>query len=135
MSIQEGLMIGAVLLSPLVALSVERWRRKANARAEREREVLFDLVRARAATRGPQDVPESTEIMERALNAIPVVFSRDGEITRAFRSFYEASAGAGSPELRDQRLVELLLTICRRLGYKKVEESTLRNVLFLGRNP
>jgi len=97
--------------------------------------VLFDLVRARAATRGPDQVPESAEIMERALNAIPIVFNHDSEITGAFRAFYAAGTGTSNAESRDQRLVDLLLTICRRLGYKKVEESTLRNVLFLGRKP
>jgi hypothetical protein len=135
MNVTDGLMIAAVLLSPLVALSVERWRRKADARSEREREVLFDLVRARAATRGPNQVPGSAEIMERALNAIPVVFSHDTEIRGAFRAFYEARTKDGSVQSGDQKLVDLLLTICRRLGYKKVEESTLRNVLFLGRKP
>ena len=133
MNVTDGLMITAVLLSPLVALSVERWRRKADARSEREREVLFDLVRARAATRGPNQVPESAQIMERALNAIPVVFSHDSEITKAFRAFYDAGTQTSNPESRDQKLVDLLLTICRRLGYTKVEESMLRNVLFLGR--
>ncbi|MCK4391826.1 hypothetical protein KAX17_02875 [Candidatus Bipolaricaulota bacterium] len=39
------------------------------------------------------------------------------------------------PAIRDQKLISLLLTICRRLGYKKVEESTVKNVLFLGRKP
>ena len=137
MNVTDGLMIAAVLLSPLVALSVERWRRKADARSERERDVLFDLVRARAATREPNQVPESAEIMERALNAMPVVFSHDTEITTAFRSFYDANTNtqASSSESRDQKLVALLLTICRRLGYEKVEGSTLENVLLLGRDP
>jgi len=131
----DSLMIAAVLLSPLIALSVERWRRKADRHSEREREVLYDLVRSRAATRDPHQVPESAEVMERALNAIPVVFSRDKKITGAFREFYEASIGTVSPTIRDQKLISLLLTICRRLGYKNVEESTVKNVLFLGRKP
>ena len=135
MDVTDGLMIAAVLLSPLVALSVERWRRQADRRSEREREVLYDLVRSRSATRDPHQVPESAEVMERALNAIPGVFSRDKEITGVFREFYEASTGTASPEIRDQKLISLLLTICRRLGYKKVEESTVKNVLFLGRKP
>jgi len=133
MSIQDGLMIGAVLLSPLVALSVERWRRKADARAEREREILFDLVRARAATRSPEQMPESKEIMERALNAIPVVFSRSTSITGAYRTFYDTMGSTADQAIKTQKLVDLLLTICRELEYGKVEESTLKNILLLGR--
>lgn len=135
MSIQEGLTIGAVLLSPLVALSVERWRRKADARAEREREILFDLVRARAATRSPEQMPESKEIMERALNAIPVVFSRSARITAAYRIFYDTMGGTATQAIKTQKLVDLLLAICRELGYREVEESTLKNILLLGRDP
>jgi len=138
MDVSGGLMIVAVLLSPLVALSIERWRREADARREREREVLFDLVRARAATREPNQVPVSKEIMERALNAIPIVFSDHDEIIGAFNEFYDtitATKASKSQELRDQKLVKLLLTICRRLGYKNIEESTLRDVLLLGREP
>jgi len=133
MSIQEGLTIGAVLLSPLVALSVERWRRKTDARAEREREILFDLVRARAATRSPAQMPESKEIMERALNAIPVVFSRSAKINGAYRAFYDTMGSTANQDIKTQKLVGLLLAICRELGYKKVEESTLKNILLLGR--
>jgi len=132
-SVTEGLMIVAVLFSPVIALSLERSRRRVDRRSEREREVLYDLVRARAATRGPHQVRESAEIMERALNAIPVVFSRDKKVTAAFRGFYEASTGTTSPEIRDHKLISLLLTICRRLGYKDVEESMVKDVLFLGR--
>lgn len=135
MDVVNGVMVAAVLLSPLVALSVERLRRQADRHNEREREVLYDLIRCRSATREPRQVPESAEIMERALNAIPVVFSHHKDITDAYRGFYDASTGNASPEIRDQKLIGLLLTMCRQLGYKDVEESTVKNVLFLGRKP
>jgi len=130
-NVADGVMIAAVLLSPLVALSVERLRRQADQRGERQRAVLYDLIRCRSATHEPHQVPESAEVMERALNAIPVVFSYHKEITTAFQEFYEASTRGAGPAIRDQKLISLLLTICRRLGYRKVEESTVKNVLFL----
>jgi len=135
MDLMDGLMVVAVVLSPLIALSVERWRRRADQQGEREQELLYDLVRARAATRGPEQVRESAEIMERALNAIPIVFSGNERIADAIREFHEASSQAVEPAIRDQKLIGLILTICRQLGYKQVEESTIKNVLFLGRNP
>ena len=135
MTLTNGLMIAAVLLSPLVALSVERWRRKENQQSALERDVLYDLIRARAATRGPQQVPVSAEIMERALNSIPIIFSKNKKIAQSFAEFQEASAGGTPAPIRDQRLVSLILTICRQLRYKEVEESTIKNVLFLGREP
>lgn len=135
MDLQNALLLAAVLFSPLVALCVERWRRGADQQNEREREVLYDLVRARAATRGPHQVRESAEILERALNAIPIVFSRNDRITAACKEFYDATSQHATPATRDQKLIRLILTICRQLGYEKVEESTITNVLFLGRNP
>lgn len=135
MDLMDGLMVVAVVLSPLIALSVERWRRRAGQQGEREQELLYDLVRARAATQGPEQVPESAEIMERALNAIPIVFSGNERIANAIREFHEATSQAVELAIRDQKLIGLILTICRQLGYKQVEESTIKNVLFLGRNP
>jgi len=135
MDLTDGLVLAAIVLSPLIALSVERWRRRADRQGARERELLYDLVRARAATRGPAQVRESAEILERALNAIPIVFSGSERISNAFRDFHEASSQAAKPAIRDQKLIGLILTICRQLGYNKVEESTITNVLFLGRNP
>jgi len=131
MNLSEGLMIAAIVLSPLVALTVDRWRQRNDRRKQREQEVLYGLVRGRSALRDPHCAPQTAQMMEQALNAIPIVFSRYEKITSAHCDFYEAKRQEDEPAVQDQKLIALILHICRHMGYTNVDEESISRVLYL----
>jgi len=120
----------AILVSPAVAMLVASWSREKNNRYQRQYEILYDVIRTRAATRPPH---RNSDILEAALNSIPVVFSGNQGVIDAYQKFYESTQRGDSEELRTEQLVSLLLTISRAMGYEGIEESTIKNIMQVAR--
>ena len=128
---RDWLTIAAIVLGPifatLIALWMEARRRKQEWRLKQERELLYDLIRARAGF----NAPRNRELLESALNAIPFVFHDSPEVIEAYNQAYEAISN--HKENGVQRLTELIKVVCERVGYKNVSRETVENI-FLFKN-
>ena len=128
-------MVVAVISSPLVAFRISRRYWQADCHRQRQQDVLYDLVRGRPAL---SDAPtgrarsETADIMERALNAIPVVFAGVAKIADAFDEFYNAKVANRDGTTVNELLTTLLVAICHHMGYKDATANEVRRVLTLG---
>ena len=126
MELRDVLTILAILFSPMVALGVAAWMRGSAERSRRQYEVVYDLVRAKAALLPPH---LNRDILEAALNAIPLVFCKKEKIVDAYEEFVKGRAQGESEKPSTDKLVSLIFLICQETGYKEVRESAIRAVV------
>lgn len=127
MQLSELITIIAIITGPIAVFILEKLWRKAEWKRRRKEEVVFDLVGSRAGTKTPLNAAR----LERALNSIPVVFSDNDEIAQAYNNFYEIKVKGRDPQLATDKLITLILTVCREMGYGDIEESTIKNIVNL----
>ena len=126
MELRDILTILAILFSPMVALGVAAWMRGSAERSRRQYEVVYDLARAKAALLPPH---LNKDVLEGALNAIPMVFCKNEKIVDAYEELAKARARGEPEESSTEKLVSLILLICQEKGYKEVRKSAIETVL------
>lgn len=126
MELSEILVIIAIISGPLAVFFLEKYWRRKEWKRRRKEEVVYNLVGARGGTRTPLHAKE----LEKALNSIPIIFSDKDEIIEAYNEFYEVR-NQGNSNLATEKLVKLILKICREMGFEDIEKSTVRKILTL----
>ena len=131
MEIGEWLTIIAIISGPLTVFFLEKWWRRKEWKRRRKEELVYNLVGGRAGTKTVLNAKE----MEKALNAIPVIFSDNQEVMNAYQEYYqESSRDNPDNDLATEKLVSLILTVCREMGFSEIEESTVKNFQMLHEN-
>ena len=132
LEIRDWLTIVAIVLGPiaatLIALGVEARRRRRDWRERLKTEVLYDLVRTRAGF----NVARNRDVLESALNAIPVAFHGDTAVMEAYKKAHRALSSMAAN--KHKAIITLIQAIYKHLGYKDVDTETIENVFLFPDN-
>ena len=111
----------AILLSPVIAVVIAYQLDVRHERQERRYKVLEKLVAHRYYT-------TKDEFLE-AINAVPIIFKDYKTVKELHRNFYDSIQNKEPAELRDARLIKLILEICNVMGYgKNLEEADIKKI-------
>lgn len=124
---QIAIQAAAVLLSPLVAIVVGRRLDDRKARRTRKENLFTILVGSRH---------DPNQQFMSAVNLIPVLYDKGSRVRQLHKEFYDAvqreKTAAQPMERPNELLTQLILAVCRDLGYQQdIEESDIRNVFQL----
>jgi len=132
MDTRDILTLVAIFIGPGVgagiALLLQRRYRKADIREHQKLQVVYDLIRARAGFNTNRNRAE----LESALNAIPIIFEDDCEVRLAHEKA-RSCIDSRSPEAV-RSLSQLIVEVCKAMGYKNVDISTAKNIFFFPDN-
>lgn len=107
------LSIGAVLLAPIISITVGEYLRVRTERQREEYEVLRTLVSFR-------HTPGSSEFLG-ALNSVILVFNNNTEIKSLVKNLWNGYVNSENPAVSKRRQIELVYAICKHMG-KNVTE-------------
>lgn len=110
--------ICAILSSALIAVLVSQRIDYNREIGRRKYKVLEALVAGRYETDG--------EVFLKAYNSIPVIFKEYDEVIKLYRDSYEAIS---KKERVTETLTDLILKICKVMGYKNIEKKDIENVV------
>jgi hypothetical protein len=128
----EGwLTIIAIVLGPLLAFAVQRWRDSRRDRIERKRQIYRQLLLTLKVPMNPRHVD--------ALNSIPLEFYQDSKVMQGWRlytSHLNDSAMLKNANLRwGEKKFELLLDLAYEIGltvgYTHIDKATLKDNLYV----
>jgi hypothetical protein len=106
----------AILLSPIIAVLITIFLQNRKDKHNSKMNIFITLISTR-------NRPPSEEIV-RALNMIDVIFSKDKEVRKLWREYYDmlSNEGLNNPvgwNQREQKNLEMITAIAKNLGYKK----------------
>lgn len=128
----EGwLTIIAIVLGPLLAIVVQRWRDSRRERIARQQVIYKQLLLTLKVPMNPRHVD--------ALNSIPLEFYRDSKVMEAWRLYTSHLGDTAMLRNANQRwgekkfelLVDLAYEIGRMLGYTHIDKATLKDNLYV----
>jgi len=132
LEVRDWLTIAAIVVGPIVATMIALWvearRRRRDWRERLKTEILYNLVRARAGF----NVARNRDILESALNAIPVAFHGDAIVMEAYKKAHAALSSRG--QSRHEAIVALILAVYKHLGYKNVDAEAIENIFLFPHN-
>jgi len=108
--------IFAILISPVIAVLITVFLQNRKEKRALQMNIFMTLISTR--NRAPSDE------RVRALNMIDVVFSKDKEIRKLWKEYFSmlANEGLNNPvgfSQREQKELEMITEIAKRLGYRK----------------
>jgi len=108
--------IFAILISPVIAVLITVFLQNRKEKRALQMNIFMTLISTR--NRAPSDE------RVRALNMIDVVFSKDIEIRKLWKEYFSmlANEGLNNPvgfSQREQKELEMITEIAKRLGYRK----------------
>jgi len=119
----------AVLFAPLVALCLERWRRRREHEKRWKTDILIAVIRNRSASVAPEAVPQSAEALEQALNEVPVAFRGERQVIAAWETAYDAATSRS--DAANGSLTNLIMTMVRSMGLRGMELSHVEHVFLV----
>lgn len=126
METRDWLTILALVIGPISAALIALWheaRRRRQVEIEKRKvDVLYDLVRSRAAF----NTTRNRDVLESALNAIPVIFKDDNSICDK----HKAARGAVGSSRFEPLLTELIQTVCAHVGYEDIDSEVIKGIFF-----
>lgn len=126
MEIRDWLTIAALVIGPIsaavIALWVEAQRRERYQKESRKLDVLYDLVRARAGF----NTKRNRDVLESALNAIPVIFRDDDSVCEAHKQAFRA---VGSTQF-EPLLLDLIRAVCIHMRYSDIDSEVIKGIFF-----
>lgn len=128
----EGwLTILAIILGPLLAFAVQRWRDTRRDEVERKRQIYKQLLLTLKVSMAPRHVD--------ALNSIPLEFYQDSKVMQAWRLYTShlndlamlKNANLRWAEKKFELLVDLAYEIGLTLRYTHIDKATLKDNLYV----
>jgi len=115
----EWINVFAILLSPVIAVSITLWYQNRSEKRKTKRELFFTLMKHRNSIHIP---PEYVE----ALNKIDVVFYNQEKIITLWVQYFDNLSSA-NPNLskRGHLHIDLLSAIAKHLGYENLKQTQI----------
>jgi hypothetical protein len=118
----EIINIVAIIISPLIAVSITFWNQRRVEKKDVKEGVFFTLMENRS------NLYISLETVQ-ALHSIDVVFQDDEKVIKLWSDYFDSLSSVGFDEEKNKRLwLDLLAAMAKNLGYKNLTQVQISKV-------
>jgi len=110
----------AIAFSPIIAVSISEWLYSKREVTNRKKEILDSLIAYRHRT--------GTEEFIKALNSISITFKDYPTVIKLRNDFYNKVTKKRPEEEKNVALTQLILEVCRVMGYRNIQEADISQV-------